>query len=176
MRIVFESHAPDETLSLARALGLVAREGLLIGLAGRLGAGKTLFVRGLAEGLDIDDPRSVASPTYVLIHEYHARLPIYHFDSYRLSNESAFAELGIEEYFDGDGVSVVEWSDRVASVLPADRIDVRIDDMINGESYRQIEATLQGRRWTDLVLAWYQATMSASDFANAIDRLRLLEE
>jgi tRNA threonylcarbamoyladenosine biosynthesis protein TsaE len=149
---------------------------LVVGLQGRLGAGKTHFVRGVAEGLDVADPRIVSSPTFMLIHEYEARLPIYHFDSYRLPSEVAFEGLGVSEYFVGEGVSLVEWSDRVMSVLPAERIDVELSDIPGSESGRRIQAQAVGGRWEFLLRAWHTATREESEIAPVSERLRLVEE
>src|SRR5438132_10783746 len=87
------------TEALGRRLGALLFPGAVVGLVGPLGAGKTQLVRAIAKGLGIDNPAQVSSPTFVLIQEYEARLPIYHFDAYRLNNEREFAELGAHEYF-----------------------------------------------------------------------------
>src|SRR5947209_16943385 len=102
------------TTAFGRRLGSVLFPGAVIALVGPLGAGKTHLVRAVAEGLGIRDSRVVSSPTFVLIQEYQARLPVYHFDAYRLPSSAEFAELGVNEYFEGDGVCLVEWADRVA--------------------------------------------------------------
>ena len=93
--------------------------GAVVALVGPLGAGKTHLVRAIAEGLGIRDSRVVSSPTFVLIQEYDARLPIYHFDAYRLK-PAEFADLGAHEYFQGEGVCLVEWADRVGEQLPSE--------------------------------------------------------
>ncbi len=115
--IAVEVDTEDETQRLGRALASVIRPGVVIGLVGDLGAGKTRLVRAIAESLGAD-PLAVGSPTYMLIHEYDGRLPIYHFDAYRLGSRDDFLALGVEEYLDGDGVCLVEWADRVAEELP----------------------------------------------------------
>jgi tRNA threonylcarbamoyladenosine biosynthesis protein TsaE len=120
----------------------VAEPGLVIALVGPLGAGKTLFVRAVAEGLDIADSRLICSPTFVLMQEYTARLPIYHFDTYRLTSPAQFAALGPEEYFEGDGVCLVEWADRVTNLLPADLLTVRF--IIAGPTDRELLMHPQG--------------------------------
>ena len=89
----------------------------IVALIGTLGAGKTRLVQAIAKAVGID-PTGVSSPTYVLIHEYLGKIPIFHFDVYRLKNEEEFLQLGAEEYFDRDGLSLVEWGDRIESVLP----------------------------------------------------------
>src|SRR6516162_1960706 len=120
--------APDEaaTDALGRRLAAVLFPGVVIGLVGPLGAGKTRLVRAVAEGLGIADSRAVSSPTFVLIQEYRARLPIYHFDAYRLHSEAEFFDLGAHEYFQGQGVCLVEWADRVTGCLPAERLQIHI--------------------------------------------------
>ncbi len=125
MTIVFDSAHPDETARLGRCLAQIAKPGLVIALDGPLGAGKTTLVRTLAGALGVDE-RIVASPTFVLIHQYGGTLPIYHFDAYRMASVEQFVELGVEEYFEGDGISLVEWAARVADALPKDRLSIEI--------------------------------------------------
>lgn len=109
----------DETARLGRVIAEVIEPGVVIGLVGTLGAGKTRLVRAIAEALGVD-PAAISSPTFVLIHEYDGRLPIYHFDAYRLENPQAFEDLGVADYWGGDGVCLVEWADRVRGLLPDD--------------------------------------------------------
>src|SRR4051794_40068198 len=118
------------TEAFGRKLGGRLFPGAVVALIGPLGAGKTHLTRAIAEGLGVANPAVVNSPTFVLIQEYPARLPIYHFDAYRLSGPREFAELGVDEYFSGDGVSIVEWADRVESTLPLNhlRIEIEIQD------------------------------------------------
>src|SRR5438270_298773 len=108
------------TETIGRALGRRLFPGAVVDLNGPLGAGKTHLVRAVAEGFDIADARAVSSPTFTLIHEYAARLPIYHFDAYRLSGPAAFADLGSDEYLAGEGVCLIEWAERIAAALPAE--------------------------------------------------------
>ena len=139
----------SRTEVLGRRLGQLLFPSALVALIGPLGAGKTQLVRAIAEGLDIPDPRVVSSPTFVLIQEYDARLPIYHFDVYRLRSEAEFAELGAHEYFDGDGVCLIEWADRVPSLLPAERLEARLE--VVGETARRLELTAIGDRYRTLL-------------------------
>ena len=100
-----------------RALGSTLRRGDVLGLCGDLGAGKTHFVKGLAAALGAD--ADVTSPTFTLIHEYiGGRLPLYHFDFYRLDDEDDALKIGLDEYLDGDGVCVIEWADKFPALLP----------------------------------------------------------
>jgi tRNA threonylcarbamoyladenosine biosynthesis protein TsaE len=115
--------------------------GAVVGLVGPLGAGKTHLVRAIASGLGLSNPLAVTSPTFVLIQEYPARLPIYHFDVYRLTCAEAFMDLGPYEYYDGDGVCLIEWADKVREMLPADRLDIEL--AVTGATKRM--ATLRAR-------------------------------
>ena len=112
------THSEDETAALARDLAATLRAGDVLLLSGNLGAGKTAFVRGLAEGLGLD-PRDVSSPTFTLVHEYRGgRLTLYHVDLYRLER-AATEDLGLEELGARDGVLAIEWPDRLTHSLPA---------------------------------------------------------
>src|SRR5947209_10813224 len=116
----------DATRRLGQRLGRLLFPGAVIALVGQFGAGKTHLVRAVAEGLDVPDSRVVTSPTFVLIQEYPGRLPVYHFDTYRLAGEVPFADLGVHEYLEGDGVCLVEWADRVEACLPQQRLEVTL--------------------------------------------------
>lgn len=144
--ITVESEA--ETKRLARKLGELAVPGTVVALVGDLGAGKTRFAQGLAAGLGVDE-RVVNSPTFVLIQEYPGRLPMYHFDTYRLRDVSAFLELGAEEYLAGEGVCLIEWADRVEPVLPADRLTVRFS--IAGPESRRLDFAAGGATSLELL-------------------------
>lgn len=133
------------TIALGRSLGERLFPGAVVGLIGQLGAGKTLLVRAIAEGLGIGDCRIVSSPTFVLIQEYAARLAIYHFDAYRLHSEAEFLELGAHEYFESDGVCLIEWADRVAGCLPAEHLIVRLE--IIGETSRRATLEAHGEQY-----------------------------
>jgi tRNA threonylcarbamoyladenosine biosynthesis protein TsaE len=120
--------APDlaATEAFGRRLGQALYAGAVVALMGPLGAGKTQLVRAIALGLDIADSRVVSSPTFVLIQEYSARLPIYHFDAYRLHGAAELFDLGVHEYFEDKGVCLVEWADRALACLPADHLRVTL--------------------------------------------------
>ena len=121
----YQANSERETDAFGARLASVIEPGLVIGLIGPLGAGKTRLVRATATALGAD-PTTVNSPTFVLIQEYDSRIPVYHFDTYRLRDVSAFADLGVDEYFSGDGVCFIEWADRVESVLPRDRLQIEV--------------------------------------------------
>jgi tRNA threonylcarbamoyladenosine biosynthesis protein TsaE len=137
--------ADDEaaTRRFGEALGTCAQPGDVVALMGELGAGKTRIAQAVAAALGID-PETVTSPTFVLIHEHDGRLPVYHFDAYRLRDTDEFLEIGAEELLDGDGLCLVEWADRVDEVLPRERLEVRIE--ITGEHSRLMRVTGTGMR------------------------------
>jgi tRNA threonylcarbamoyladenosine biosynthesis protein TsaE len=113
----------------------------VVALVGDLGAGKTRLVQAAAEGLGVD-PSVVNSPTFVLIQEYEGRLPVYHFDTYRLKDFDEFLELGADEYLASDGVCFVEWADRMAEVLPRDRLTIEFE--FTGETTRSLRLSAGG--------------------------------
>ena len=121
----YEARSEHDTDRLGALLAESAEPGLVVGLIGSLGAGKTRLVRATATALGAD-PSSVNSPTFVLIQEYLGRIPVFHFDTYRLRDVQAFADLGAEEYFGGDGLCFVEWADRVLSELPRDLLRIEV--------------------------------------------------
>ena len=113
----FISNSPAETEAIGRQLASDVNAGSVLALKGELGSGKTLFTQGLVAGLESD--ATVTSPTFTIVHEYQAgRLPIYHFDFFRLDNRESTVRLGLEDYFFGDGVSVIEWADRFQDLIP----------------------------------------------------------
>src|SRR4029434_10283827 len=113
----FISNSPAETEAIGRQLASDVNAGSVLALKGELGSGKTLFSPGLVAGLESD--ATVTSPTFTIVHEYQSgRLPIYHFDFFRLDNRESAVRLGLEDYFFGDGVSVIEWADRFPELIP----------------------------------------------------------
>jgi len=136
------------TETFGRRLGAVLFPGAVVALIGPLGAGKTQLARAVAEGLGIADSRVVNSPTFVLIQEYQARLPIYHFDAYRLGGPAELFDLGAHEYFEGQGVCLVEWADRVEDCLPAEHLRLTLE--ITGPTSRRLHAVGRGQRYVDL--------------------------
>ncbi len=119
------TRSPEETFCLGEKIGKHITPGTILALSGDLGAGKTALSQGIAKGLGITEP--VVSPTFVLIQEYEGgRLPLYHMDMYRLETEREFSQLGLEDYFNSDGVIVIEWAERLGVLLPADHIAIHI--------------------------------------------------
>jgi tRNA threonylcarbamoyladenosine biosynthesis protein TsaE len=134
--LIFQSHSVAETEQIAADLAQTFRGGECIALDGDLGAGKTQFVRGLVRGLG-GDPRVVSSPTFVLLNVYdRCRLKLFHLDAYRISGAEDFAAIGFAELLEQGGVVVVEWANRVETLLPTKCIHVQIKP--TGETSRQI--------------------------------------
>ncbi len=130
----FTATTVTDTDRLGVALAEVLPAGVVIGLLGTLGAGKTRLVQAVARGLGVAG-NTVTSPTFVLLHQYlQGRLPIYHFDAYRLRDDDEFLELGPEEYFEAGGITFIEWADRVSRCLPAERLEIKIE--VTGETER----------------------------------------
>ncbi len=151
MSAVWQFEAPSEaaTRKLGQRLARLLFPGTVVALIGQLGAGKTHLVHAIAEGLRVADSRVVTSPTFVLIQEYEGRLPIYHFDAYRLRGEGEFSDLGAHEYFSGNGVCLVEWADRVTGSLPAEHL--RITITVTGPESRRFEVEAVGNRYETIV-------------------------
>jgi tRNA threonylcarbamoyladenosine biosynthesis protein TsaE len=137
------------TETLGHRLAECLFPGAVVALIGPLGAGKTHLVRAIAIGLDIANPAVVNSPTFVLIQEYDARLPIYHFDAYRLTREAEFADLGVHEYYERGGVCLIEWADKAPASLPKERFEVRIT--ITGAESRRVELSAFGERYAKIL-------------------------
>jgi len=155
---------PEETRRLAAALGRLARTGDVIGLSGALGAGKTTFVQGLAEGLGIAPERHVASPTFALVNEHPGRLDLVHVDFYRVRSEAELPELGLAEAYDR-AVTAIEWAERFPDWLPADALSVRleIEAASPGGPHRVLEARATGPRSRELAAAWFSAVVPRPD-------------
>lgn len=138
----------DATIALGKKIGQQLVAGDVLVLDGDLGAGKTTFTKGLAAGLEIPD--IIKSPTFTIIHEYQdGRLPLYHMDAYRLENGGA-EDLGLEEYFDGDGVSVVEWAEFVEDELPADFLAIHFKQT-DDDNTRVLEFEPHGQHFDQIV-------------------------
>ncbi|MCP4375409.1 MAG: tRNA (adenosine(37)-N6)-threonylcarbamoyltransferase complex ATPase subunit type 1 TsaE [bacterium] len=134
-----ETHNPEETLEFGRNFAKRLDVGHCVSMIGTLGAGKTALVRGIAEGLGLEDTRLVSSPTYVLVQEYPGRMPIFHLDLYRMGDPRAeLSDLGLEEMLD-EGVALIEWADRAETALPRDRWEISIE--ITAESSRKFTIT-----------------------------------
>jgi len=135
---IFESFSQTDTEECGRKMAQAARAGEVYALIGELAAGKTAFARGFARGLGID--ADITSPTFGIVNEYSGILPLYHFDVYRIRHIQEMEDTGYEEYFWGNGVSLVEWADIIEELLPEGAVFVRFErDAGRGEGYRRIE-------------------------------------
>ena len=136
--MIYETNSEMETMEIGRMLGEKASGGQVYCLDGDLGVGKTIFTKGFAKGLAIDE--DITSPTFTIVNEYKGRLDFYHFDVYRIADEDEMYEIGYDEYFYGDGVCLVEWAKLIKGLLPKDAIKISISkDLDKGLDYRKIE-------------------------------------
>lgn len=136
----------EETAEAGFKLGMLLKEGDVVCLTGDLGTGKTAFTGGIAKAFGIDG--YVTSPTFTIVNEYRGRMPLYHFDAYRITDSDEMFEIGFEEYLDGNGAVVIEWAELIKDVLPEDRINVRIGkDLSRGLDTRIIEISFDGSRY-----------------------------
>ena len=125
MEAQFITKSPEETRAIGRIVGEYAAAGDVVLLTGELGAGKTCLTQGILHGLGSDD--LARSPTFVLISEHRGRMPLYHMDLYRVRSVEQTEELGIEEYLEGDGLTVVEWADNVPGIFPDDSLRIHLE-------------------------------------------------
>lgn len=135
---MIETFCAEETYALGKKIGERAKPGMVLSLIGDLGVGKTVFTQGLAKGLGIEEP--ISSPTFTIVQVYEeGRLPFYHFDVYRIGDIEEMDEIGYEDYFYGDGVSLIEWANLIEEILPEDIVRVTIEkDLDKGFDYRKI--------------------------------------
>ena len=141
------SPSPLKTQKLGSYLGKLAEPGDVFLLSGNLGAGKTCLTQGIARGLGIDD--YVMSPSFVIARELYGRLPLYHIDLYRLDQTGEIMDLGLDEYFHGHGLSVVEWADKGLDILPEDALLVQIDYL--GDTSRRFTFKARSKRYRQLL-------------------------
>ncbi|ULQ59756.1 tRNA (adenosine(37)-N6)-threonylcarbamoyltransferase complex ATPase subunit type 1 TsaE [Brucepastera parasyntrophica] len=123
--MTFVTHSSDETIAFGKKIGSQLEKGAVLALQGTLAAGKTTITKGIAAGLGIDE--NITSPTFTLISEYYGRLPLYHMDVYRLDSGEDFVNLGTDEMLYGDGVCVIEWSEKVMDLLPPYSIIIKME-------------------------------------------------
>ena len=141
MMIVKESNSREDTYRIGRELGEQAVPGQVFCFFGDLGVGKTIFSQGFAKGLGVDD--IVNSPTFTIVKEYdNGRLPLYHFDVYRIADVEEMDEIGYEDYFFGDGVCLIEWAELIRDILPEQCVEVTITkELDKGFDFRRIQVT-----------------------------------
>lgn len=125
MKITLKSKNSNETVEIGEKLGKLLKSGDIVLLSGDLGTGKTVLTKGIAKGMEIDD--YITSPTFMLVNEHIGRIPLYHFDVYRITDYTELYDIGYEEYFFGEGVCVIEWPERIEPLIPVERLSIRID-------------------------------------------------
>lgn len=143
-----DSHSPEQTQLLGSYVGELAQKGDVFLLVGELGTGKTCLVQGIAHGLAIKE--YAFSPSFVLLREYHGRLPLYHIDLYRLDRIEEIADLGLEEYFYGKGVCVVEWAEKGPEIVPQESLLISLHYISTSETERSIHLKPRGERYREL--------------------------
>lgn len=149
LSVSYNSLNLDDTQTLGAVLENSIPDGAVVSLTGALGAGKTALVRAIAAAGG-ENPQDVSSPTFVLIQEYTSgRRPIYHFDAYRIADDDEFLELGPEEYFDSNGVTFVEWADRVVNCLPENYIQISVEH--TGDSSRRYNISIFGDKYQNFL-------------------------
>lgn len=136
--VIYETNAPEETKALGKKLAEAAKAGDVYTLIGELGVGKTVFTQGIAEGLGIKEP--ISSPTFTIVQIYEeGRMPFYHFDVYRIGEIEEMDEIGYEDYFYGEGLTMIEWANLIEEILPEKRSEITIEkDLEKGFDYRKI--------------------------------------
>ena len=142
--LAVRTRSSEETFSLAARVGTILRAGDVVALAGDLGMGKTVFAKGIACALGVDEV--VVSPTFTLVREYEGRVPLVHVDVYRLDHLQELHDVGFDELLGGRAVTVVEWGDRVSALLPVDRLDVLLTPG-DGDDDRLVTFAPAGRSW-----------------------------
>jgi tRNA threonylcarbamoyladenosine biosynthesis protein TsaE len=150
------SRSAKHTRHLGNSLGKLLQGGEIVGLVGELGTGKTCFVRGLTEGLEVSQETWIRSPTFTLVNEYHGRLPVYHIDLYRIESTDELEELNLREYLYSKGVSLIEWFE----YFPADEVDDHLEIRLayREGSKRQVTFIPHGPRYEELVQTLQQKT------------------
>jgi tRNA threonylcarbamoyladenosine biosynthesis protein TsaE len=152
MNVTIESSTHADTVRLGRLIAGLLQPGMVIALVGDLGAGKTTLVKGIASGLLNIDEREVTSPTFTIVQEYSGAMPLYHVDAYRLDSALDLEAVGFEDYIDGNGVTVIEWADRITDALPPETLTISIEQ--HDEHKRCVllqAATLQQARGIDRI-------------------------
>jgi tRNA threonylcarbamoyladenosine biosynthesis protein TsaE len=146
--LTLSSHSPEQTQLLGSCLGQLAQKADLFLLTGELGTGKTCLVQGIARGLSVRE--HAFSPSFVIVRQYHGRLPLYHIDFYRLDCSEEIPDLGLEEYFYGDGVCVIEWAEKALQALPHDNLVISMSYTPDSQATRYICLKPHGQRYCEL--------------------------
>ena len=144
-----ETGEVEQTIELGKLIGSLLKAGDVVVLMGQLGAGKTYLTKGIAEGQGVKDRKEVTSPSFVLIKQYMGRIPIYHFDAYRVKSPGEMYDIDCVGFFWGEGISIIEWADKVMECLPDDFIKITIETV--GETSRDIHISYQGEKYRNFM-------------------------
>ncbi len=148
-KVVIQTQTTSETIRIGISIGSWLRPGDVVALVGELGAGKTHLIKGLASGVGIRNANYIASPSFTLINEYPGKISFYHIDLFRLEREKEAEELGLEDYFQGGGITAIEWADKIPTLLPKEMLLIHI--AYKGKKSRSLEITGKGKRYLNLV-------------------------
>lgn len=148
-KVVLQTKSTSETIRIGKRIGSLLLTGDIVAFVGELGTGKTQFIKGLAAGVGVENTKYISSPSFTLINEYRGKTPFYHIDLYRLKAEEEAEELGLEEYVGGEGITAIEWADRIPSLLPRELLWIQI--RYTGKQTRSIEIFGQGDRYAELL-------------------------
>jgi tRNA threonylcarbamoyladenosine biosynthesis protein TsaE len=148
-KVVFQTRSASETVQIGKTIGNRLLPGDVVALVGELGAGKTQFIKGLAAGVGIGNVTYVSSPSFILIHEYPGETPFYHIDLFRLEREEEAQELGLEDYFQGRGITAIEWADKIPSLLPEEVLFISIAYI--DKNTRAVEIFGKGKHFGELL-------------------------
>ena len=148
-RMIIETKSARETIELGKRIGRLLRAGDVVALTGKLGSGKTTLTQGMARGLVVKKRNYVTSPSFTLVKEYKGRLPIYHIDLYRIDNLKEVYDLGYEEYFYGEGITIIEWAEKIRRLLPEEVLIITLETV--DENGRRIEFVPKGKHYQKIV-------------------------
>ncbi|MHC4268809.1 MAG: tRNA (adenosine(37)-N6)-threonylcarbamoyltransferase complex ATPase subunit type 1 TsaE [Planctomycetota bacterium] len=143
--VKIKTEGSEQTIEFGNLIGSLLKVGDVVALIGQLGAGKTYITKGIAEGQGVKDRKVVSSPSYVIVKQYLGKIPIYHFDAYRLKSPDEMYDIDCVGFFWGNGVSIIEWADKVMECLPDDFIKITIETV--GETSRDIHVSYKGERY-----------------------------
>ena len=148
-KTVIQTRSASETFRIGKTIGSRLLPGDVVALVGELGTGKTQFIKGLAAGVGIENSAYISSPSFTLIHEYLGEIPFYHMDFFRLERELEAEALGLDEYFQGRGITAIEWADKIPSLLPEELLFICIAYV--DKNIRSLEIAGNGKRYLNLV-------------------------
>lgn len=148
-KVVVKTKSSAETIRTGKSIGSRLLPGDVVALVGELGAGKTQFIKGMATGVGIGKPAYISSPSFTLINEYPGKIPFYHIDLFRLEWEKEAEELGLEDYFQSEGITAIEWADKIPALLPKEMLLIHL--AYTGKNTRSIELIGKGKRYQKIL-------------------------